>query len=213
VTVPEPFQARDRKALLQIVDEHPFATLVTAGAGDLDVSHVPLLREGGLAGGARGDDGPQGRLVGHVARANPHWRRFDGDTPAAALFHGPHAYVSPSWYAADGAVPTWNYAVVHVHGRPRVLADDAEADAVLERLVERFEDGRRSPWRNRLSAERHRALRRAIVAFELPVERVEAKLKLGQNRPADDREGMLRGLDAEGHAAAAELAAFTRRWT
>lgn len=211
--VPEPFQGRDRTALLEIVDEHPFATLVTAGAGDLDVSHVPLLREGGLEGGAPGDDGPRGRLVGHVARANPHWRRFDGHTSAAALFHGPHAYVSPSWYVGDGAVPTWNYAVVHVHGRPRVLGDDAEADAVLERLVERFEGARPSPWRNRLSAAQHAALRRAIVAFELPVERVEAKLKLGQNRTAEDREGMLQGLDAEARPGAAELAAFTRRWS
>ncbi|HVF35242.1 MAG TPA: FMN-binding negative transcriptional regulator, partial [Candidatus Saccharimonadia bacterium] len=104
--VPPAFAVEDRHSLDQLVDEHPFATLVTPATPEPHLSHVPLLREPG-----------RDALVGHFARANPHWQHATGTT-SIAIFHGPHAYVSPTWYAQPvDAVPTWNVATVHVHGR------------------------------------------------------------------------------------------------
>lgn len=200
--VPPAFEATDADEIRRFIDVYDFATLVSAGATVPHVSHLPLwLRPAG--------DG-FGTLVGHVARANPHREAFDGRTPALAIFHGPHAYVSPAWYAKGPAVPTWNYAVVHVHGTPRILSDDGEVAALLDALVERYEAGRRERWRPDLPDDFARAMRGAITAFELPIERVEAKFKLGQNRSPADRAGTLAGLEAEGRPAADALAAFLR---
>src|SRR5262249_39789477 len=110
--IPGAFAVEDRAVLYDFLDRFGFATLVSVVDGAPFGPPLPMLldREGG-------------RLLGHVARANPHWHGFDGEREALVVFHGPHAYVSPSWYAAALAVPTWNYAAVHVYGRPRPVTD------------------------------------------------------------------------------------------
>jgi transcriptional regulator len=198
--VPPPFRAHDREAILDLVDAYPFATLVTPDPAGVDVSHVPLQL-------VRADDG-WGRLLGHVARANPHWQRFDGVRESVAIFQGPHAYVSPTWYASPGSPPTWNYAVAHAWGRP-VRLDAERSRGVLDVLVARYESG--APLA--LPDPIRRSLERAIVAFELPIERVEAKFKLGQNKDACDRDGTVAALERDGGALERELAAWTRRIT
>ena len=113
--------------------DHPFATLVTPGAAEPLVTHLPLLHVA--------DCEPHGTLVGHFARANPH-ARGAANVESMAIFHGPHAYVTPSWYADPaGAVPTWNYAVAHVHGALELARDAAETRAVLDLMIQRFESG------------------------------------------------------------------------
>jgi transcriptional regulator len=198
---PAPFRIEDRKTLHEFVAAHPFATLVSLGSDGLQASHVPLLLEGSA---------DAAHLVGHLAHGNPQWRGFDGVSEALAVFHGPHAYVSPSWYATTPAVPTWNYAVVHAWGRPRAIEDPLRRRAVLERLVARFESLRPEPWRAELPADFRERMERGIVAFELPLERIRGKFKLGQNRPAEDQAGMLAGLQAEGGPDELALAAFLR---
>ena len=127
-----------------------------------------------------------------------------------ALFHGPHAYVSPSWYARKPAVPTWNYAVVHVHGRPR-LCDEGAAGRLLDALTDRFEAGSEAPWSTVSLPEKfRRGLERMIVAFEFAIEGLEGKWKLGQNKSDEDRAGTLAGLEARGDAGSLALATFTR---
>jgi len=151
-------------------------------------------------------------LVGHVARANSHWRQFDGSAETLAIFHGPHAYVSPSWYATGPAVPTWNYSAVHVYGKPLAREDGDFTASVLRDLVARHEGTRAEPWRMEdLAADFYEKLAGAIVAFEMPIDRIEGKFKLGQNRSQDDRLGMLKGLDAEGSPDADALAEFIRK--
>ena len=151
-------------------------------------------------------------LVGHVARANSHWRQFDGSAEALAIFHGPHAYVSPSWYATAPAVPTWNYCVVHVYGKPLAREEGDFTAAALRDLVARQEGARAKPWRiEDLAADLYDKLARAIVAFEMPIDRIEGQFKLGQNRSRDDRLGMLEGLDAERLPDADALAEFIRK--
>ncbi|MGH8802774.1 MAG: FMN-binding negative transcriptional regulator, partial [Casimicrobiaceae bacterium] len=136
--VPAQFATDDRAVAARLVHDYPFATLITPGAPEPSISHLPLLL---VAGGE-----PHGTLVGHMARANPHWNRADA-VESIAVFHGPHAYVSPSWYAKPAeAVPTWNYATLHAHGTLQPIADAAETRAVLDLLVQRFEGSRASPW-------------------------------------------------------------------
>lgn len=198
--VPRPFAETDPERLRALIGAHGFATLVSVLDGAPFATHVPLLLDP-----ARG---PHGTLSGHVARANPHWRAFDGRTPALAIFHGPHAYVSPRWYRSAGQVPTWNYEVVHAFGTPRVVEDPAAVRALLAGLSARYEAGADAPWSPAGLPERVAdGLQRAIVAFELPVERLEGKRKLSQNKAPADRAGVVAGLRAAGDPASLAVAA------
>jgi transcriptional regulator len=199
--LPPANEVDDVATIVSFVERHSFATLVSGAGSAPDVSHLPLVlrpRAGGHT------------IVGHVARANPHWRRMDGSAEALAMFMGPHAYVSPTWYATSPAVPTWNYAVVHAHGKPRVIDDATFTREVLRELVTRHEPGP-SGWTAKvLSPEKEQSLVAAIVAFEMPVDRFEAKFKLGQNRSPADRQGTIAGLERAATPEAAALAAFMR---
>jgi transcriptional regulator len=198
--VPDHFAADEREAFARLVRDHPFATLVTPGGDEPTISHVPMLLDA--------DGAPFGTLIGHVARANPHARR--ADARSIAIFHGPHAYVSPSLYVEPAAaVPTWNYAVAHAHGVIE-LQDVAATHAIVERLVERFESPRSAPWRIGLDARRLEAMLRAIVGFRIRVARVEVKLKLSQNRSREDRLRVAAALAGEGYAEAAATAEWMR---
>lgn len=197
--VPAHFRVEEREALRAFVRAHDFATLISVVDGAPLVSHVPLL----LRTDAEGAD----TLYGHVARANPHARCFDGATPALAIFHGAHGYVSPSWYSAAPAVPTWNYEVVHASGTPRVL-EDAELADLLAALAAVYEEPRPQPWRfAELPADYAAKMTRAIVGFALPVETLTGKFKLSQNKPAGDVERVIAALEHENPALAAAMRA------
>jgi transcriptional regulator len=186
-----------------LIEEHPFATLITASGGEPHISHLPLLY--------RSDPAPHGSLIGHMARANAHWQRL-ADGPTLAVFHGPHAYVSPSWYADPAAmVPTWNYVVAHVHGSAMPLADRTETLSILGQMTERFESGRPRPWRLQLEGIRLEAMVGAIVAFRMNIERVDAKFKLSQNRSVEDRERVIAALLGEGSTEASSTAEWMTR--
>ena len=200
--VPASFAVSDEKTLDSFIERYEFATLTSSSSTGLVASHIPIMlrRSPGKA-----------VLVGHVARANDQWRQFDGNAEALAIFHGPHAYVSPTWYETAPAVPTWNYAAVHVYGKPRAREEGDFTAAVLRDLVARHEASRATPWRTEdLARDLFDRLAKAIVAFEMPIDRIEGKFKLGQNRSEDDRVGMLEGLDAEKSPDAEALAAFIR---
>jgi transcriptional regulator len=195
------FNVDDVGTLAAFIAQHAFATVMTAVGGDgLTASHVPLVLS---------RHGTALTLTGHLARANDHWRHFDGQTPALVIFQGPHAYVSPTWYTSAPAVPTWNYAVVHARGKPRVL-DDAQLLRSVRAMVEKYEGGRAPRWRMEDTPPVFQAgLLEAIVGFELVVESIEGKFKLSQNRSRADREGTVAGLEANGDEAAL-LASFMR---
>ena len=197
--VPEAFAEREQAVLHEWMQRHPFALLVTGQGGAFGATHLPLWLDPGR--------GSHGTLLGHVARANPHWRSFDGATRALAVFSGPHAYVSPRWYRKPG-VPTWNYVAVHAEGAPRVV-DDPEA---VHTLLGRLTDAHDGPGGfDAVPADLVGRLSRGIVAFELPIERLTGKAKLSQNKGAEDRAGVVAGLRASGEPEALAIAALVER--
>ena len=200
------FQVQDPAMLHTLVRAQPLATLVIAHAGALHANHVPLFLDP--------DRGPNGTLVGHVARANGVWPLLP-QKGAVAVFHGPQAYVSPSWYpskALDGKqVPTWNYAAVHAHGTLSAFDDPERLRAMLHTLSEQHEAHRPAPWRiDDAPPDYIDRMLRAIVGIELAVERWEGIWKVSQNRTDTDRAGVVRGLMAEGTPAAQDMAALVR---
>lgn len=200
--VPEHFELTNPIHQHGVIRAHPFALLSSQGEGGPIATHLPMELDA--------ETGPKGTLRGHVARANPHWRAFEGGGVALAIFSGPHAYVSPNWYPAGRRVPTWNYVAVHVYGTPRIVDDAAAVESLLETMVERYEGAQ--GWS---TAEQEpgylEALRRGVVAFEMPIDRIEAKAKLGQNHSPDHRRGTVAGLMASGEPEALAVAEWMRR--
>jgi len=197
--MPEHFVVDDAEAQFALMQRYAFGTLVTtSAAGELHVSHIPFL--------PRRDDSGRVRLLAHVARGNDHWRALGEARHNVAIFRGPHAYVSPGWYEKHPAVPTWNYAVVHAHGRARLM-EEAELHELLLELSTTYEAGRPKPWRmSELPASFVDTMLKAIVGFEIAVELIEGKFKLSQNRAAEAPR-VIAALEAEGEG---ELAALMR---
>lgn len=205
--MPAHFQEDRAEVLHALIREHPLAVLVTLGAGGLFASHIPLEIDP--------EPAPFGTLRGHVARGNPQWREFRPEVEALAIFQGPASYVSPSWYATKRetgkVVPTWNYAVVHARG-PLVIRDDP---AWLAGLVRRLTAGQErrfaQPWQvEDAPAEFIERQLKAIVGIEIPLARLDGKWKMSQNRPATDREGVVRGLSELGDDASRGVADLVR---
>lgn len=191
--VPEHFAETSLKALHDHIGRFGFATLVSDLEGAPFATHLPLLLDR--------ERGPQGTLLGHMARPNPQWQGFDGTRQVLAIFHGPHAYVSPSWYPVERAVPTWNYAVVHAYGVPRLVEEPGKVRDMMEELVAVYEAGRDEPWTMDRPGERYiEGMLEGIAAFEIPIDRIEGKFKLNQNHPEANRAGAIAGLRSEGRA-------------
>jgi transcriptional regulator len=167
---------------------HSFATLVTVEDGVPFASHLPILVE-------PGSEGTQGRLLAHMARANPQWRGFSQNQDVLVIFQGPHAYVSPSWYVTEPNVPTWNYTVVHAYGRPRLIEEPEECLRILRESVATYESGFEKPWTLEQVGDYARKLLPGIAAFELRLTRVEGKFKLNQNRAPEDRRAVMEVLE------------------
>jgi transcriptional regulator len=184
--VPPAFTQTDPAVLSEFMRQHSFALLLSNRAGKLEASHLPLLYE-------REPNGSD-VLYGHLARANPHWRQLTGDV--LAVFSGPHAYISPRWYAADQVVPTWNYAAVHVRGNLSLIEDPTAAIGVLGRLVDFYEQGSESPWSFDPREDWIRRLAAGIVAFRIDVTSIEGKWKMSQNQPVERRLKVIAELES-----------------
>lgn len=186
---PPAFREDDVPTLHAMMRAAPLATFVTAGPGGLMATPLPLFIDP--------DEGRLGTLYGHVARANPQWR--EGATEALAVFMGPDAYVTPSWYATKRetgkVVPTWNYVAVHAGGPVAFTDDPARLLELVTRLRAIHEAARPEPWAVSDAPEAFvRAQLKGIVGFRMPILRLEGKRKMSQNRPAADRAGVADGL-------------------
>ncbi len=197
----------DLAILHDLMRRFSFATLVTTHEGAPFATHLPFMLDPAASA--------NGTLIAHMARGNAQWRDFDGASEALTIFQGAHAYISPSWYEEPVSVPTWNYAVVHAYGVPRVIEDEARVRAILRELVDLHESTFAEPWPMDLPEEYLHKMIAAIVAFEIPIARLEGKLKLSQNRSPEDQRNVIGALsaspDANAQAVAAMMHALPKR--
>lgn len=183
----------DREAIFSLMETRPLGSWVCAGPDGLVVNHVPFLLDRSR--------GANGTLIGHVSRANGIWRALTPATESVVVFQGPEAYITPGWYpgkADDGkVVPTWDYFVAHAHGKARVIEDRAWLLDLLNRLTDANESRQQLPWRvSDAPADYIDKLLRAVVGIEIPIDRLDAKLKASQDESMPDRLGTVRGLRA-----------------
>jgi transcriptional regulator len=199
---PPHFTSTDLNWLDWLADHHPFGTLVSQVEGAPFASHLPVLYQ-------RTD--AQATLTGHWARPNPQWRDIESQR-VLFMFQGPHAYISPRWYAdTPKQVPTWNYVAAHVYGTIRLIHEGPQLEHIVVSLAERFESGADTPWRLADSDPANRARLKGIVGFELRAESVQVKLKLNQNHPAANVAGVIAGLRDTGSEEATAVAALMQK--
>jgi transcriptional regulator len=184
--IPQPFSVQDPQRLARFVARNSFATVITQDENGLPfASHIPLLYE---------PEPKPGVLFGHLARANPQWRHLENPREVLAIFQGPHAYISPRWYSSLPAVPTWNYAVVHAYGAPRLISPDSRLEELVRQMVKFYEGETKDSWRAELPADFMTRQLKGIVGFEIQLTRWEGKFKLGQNRSKSDLAGVYKAL-------------------
>ena len=192
--LPAVFREERLETLHALIRAHPLATLITAGAGGLTANLAPFTLV---------EVGDKGTLRAHVARANDQVGALNAGAETLVVFHGPEAYITPSWYASKKehgrVVPTWNYVVVQVRGAPRVVEDAEWLRAQLTALTSAQEDRRSEPWKVTDAPEPFiEAQMKAIIGIEIPIRAIEGKWKVSQNRSVADRQGVYEGLRAEG---------------
>ena len=192
--IPSHFREDDPLRIAELIDAHGFATLVSQVAGAPFASHLPLLFDA--------EAGDKGTLYGHFARGNA--QGLEEGTEVLAIFHGPHAFVSPSWYATPG-VPTWNYVVVHVRGRLRLIRDPAQTLALLEALTEKYDPEVADPEGPVMTEEGKLGMLGGVTAFAIDITAIDGKFKLSQNRSPEDRQRVIAHLGQSDDPAAHTL--------
>lgn len=193
--LPRHFEEQRPEALHDLIDKHPLGMLVTHGSDGLDANHVPFELDAG--------EGPHGVLRAHVARNNPLWQSVAHGDEVLVVFRAQDAYISPNWYPskheAHKQVPTWNYRVVHAHGRITVHDDERHVRGLVARLTRRHEANQPRPWKmGDAPPEYIDTMLKSIVGLEVAVERLVGKYKLSQNREARDRLSAAQALIGQG---------------
>jgi transcriptional regulator len=195
--VPPAFAETDEAKLHEFVASYSFGLLVSTHGGEPFATHLPFLLDRAA--------GPHGTLLGHMARANPHWHGLEGQE-ALAVFSGPHTYISPAWYASENVVPTWNYVAVHAYGTCRLVEDPAALADILAATVATYERPMPRPWSIDTSSDFFQKLARTVVGFRMEIRRLEGKWKLNQNHPQERRERVIRVLEQSDDRDAQEIA-------
>lgn len=185
--IPKPQLVEDRRFLHDFMEEFAFVDLVTASP-TLRITHIPVFLDRAA--------GPYGTIHGHISRQNPQSATFDGEHSGVIVFHGPHGYISPTWYAKTGnVVPTWNFAVVHATGKLRPVAGKQELNDLLAKLIAKFEKYEGTGYDFAKIDDSYKyGLMGGIIGFELEIELLEGKFKLGQDRSPEDKQSLLKKL-------------------
>jgi transcriptional regulator len=191
---PQQFEEQQLTVLHDLIRSHPLGTFVVVANAGLEANHIPFLVDP--------DKGVYGTLRGHVARANPVWNQFGNAVEALAIFQGPESYITPSWYPskhADGrAVPTWNYAVVHAYGQPKMIEDRGWLLEHVTQLTTMHEAGQALPWEvSDAPRDFTEQMLSRIVGIEIPISKLQGKWKVSQNRKVPDRLGVAAGLESQ----------------
>ena len=203
--IPKDFEQPSIEAMHALISTNLFATLVTSGPNGLCANHIPMeLQEA---------PGPYGKLIGHVARANPVWQEASNNQEAMVIFQGVNTYITPSWYPtkeeSGKVVPTWNYAVVHAHGQISTIDDANWVKAHIEKLTNRQESSFAQPWAiSDAPSEFIDKIITGVVGIEIVITRLEGKWKVSQNRSESDRSGVVHGLRDTGTPDALQMAEY-----
>jgi transcriptional regulator len=185
VYIPEFNRQEDRATILAFMKANPFAILVSNADGVPFATHLPLLID---------EAGDQIMVQGHMAKANAHWKSMKEGEESLVIFHGPHAYISPTLYENRESVPTWNYAAVHLYGEPTLFTDEESLRATLHRMINTFESSYMAQW-SELSEQYQSRMMKHIVGFDIKVKRLEAKFKLSQNRTKGEQAQVIQSLN------------------
>lgn len=189
--IPEHFRVHDHADAVGFMRANPFVILVSNTSDGPFATHLPVvIREN------------EDRLIlrGHVAKANPHWRYLENDANCLTIFHGPHAYISPTNYTTRETVPTWNYGAVHAYGNAKVFPAPEDLLSILHELIPTFEAAYAEQWESLSQAYRDRMLSH-IVGFEIGVTKLEAKFKLSQNRTKEEQQNIIESLESSNDSA------------
>src|SRR5579859_2776773 len=197
---PKLFCEDDLPTLQTLMHDYGFAALITQQPeNELFATHMPFVLDT--------TRGPYGTLLAHMARPNPQWRAFESEQEVLIIFQGPHTYISPSWYVDKLNVPTWNYAVVHAYGKPRILEDTSEIYQLLRTITDTSEAQFERPWQMETLPDEFVYKKFAgIIAFEMEITRLEGKFKMSQNRPQGDQARVLATLKESQEPANAQVA-------
>lgn len=201
-------QLTDRDAIFSLIETHALGAWVCQVDGVLEANHIPFFLDR--------EQGPSGRLIGHVSRANPVWRAIGAGLPSVVLFQGPQRYITPGWYPGKAAhgkvVPTWNYVVAHVHGVARVRQERDWLLGMLQQLAQVHESGQPKPWRvDDAPVDYIDKMLTAIVGIEIPIDRLVGKCKASQDEDMADRLGTVAGLEQCPGDNAQAMAALVRQ--
>ena len=206
--VPEPFSVPDTGEPAAFMRARPFAALISAGPAGLNATHLPTV--------LKMEREQPAVIECHLARANPQWKEFVGGCDALMIFGGPQGYIRPGWYPSKShngkVVPTWNYTVVHAHGRAAAIEDRDWLERHVSELSEQQEHDQPAPWATSDAPRSYfETMLRGIVGIRFEIARLEGKCKMSQNRSAVDRAGVIRGLRARDAAGDLELADLVER--
>lgn len=195
--VPSSFRETNADTLFEFIEQHSFGVLVSQVDGIPFASHLPFLLDR--------DTGDHGRLVGHMARANPQWKEAAGEV--LVVFSGPHTYISPTWYESDNVVPTWNYVAVHVYGTLKIIDDEELLIGIARDYVDTYEKSMPQPWKLDTQPDDFiHTLVQQIVGFDISITRIEGKWKLNQNQPLERRQKVIRKLTSADDDASQSIA-------
>ncbi len=180
--IPKHFLIKDKEILYDVIEQYSFATVITTHKDEPCATHLPLIF-----------DREQQTLNGHFAKGNPQWNDIEGQS-VLTTFHGPHCYISPSWYETDQTVPTWNYIAVHVYGQLEIVNDNEEIYNRFTELVKKYEkDGSGYSMEN-VDTNYVEGLTRGVVAFKIHINRIEGQAKLSQNHSKERKELVIKKL-------------------
>jgi transcriptional regulator len=185
--IPKAFREDDISTMHKFMQEYSFATLITQHEGMPFATHLPFILDA--------QRGSNGTLLAHMARANQQCHDFNSTQEVLVIFQGPHSYISPSWYEVELSVPTWNYAVVHAYGLPRLIKNWDDLYKLLKILIETHEAQFEKPWPFQLTHSYLQKMMRGIVGFEIEITRLEGKFKLSQNRTENERKNVIAALE------------------
>lgn len=187
--LPKHFSQANELKVKSLIEQNGFATVLSYPKNEKPfINHLPIMFSS--------RPGDEKILIGHMAKRNPQWQHFKENPDGTLIINGGHTYITPRWYKSGRDVPTWNYAVAHLHGKMELVESFDEQIEILKQLSHFFESPSPTPWEFELPEDLldESALTSAIISFKFHIETIEAKFKLSQNRPTEDRQGVIEGL-------------------